>query len=319
MKKPHGIMFHHFHDDMIHIKGQGSISANEFDDLLNYYEKSYQLISAEDYFEKTKKGKLQKKEVCLTFDDALRCQYDIAYPVLKRRNLSAFWFVYSSPLQGNVEKLEVYRHFRCKYFDNVEAFYSEFFGLAVSLENELKCNTEKALKTFEPDNYLKGYSFYTPNDKRFRYLRDKVFGVDKYNFVMDSMLEKYSYNVKENSQLLWMQPQNIKTLHSEGHIIGLHSHTHPTALSSYDYTKQKEEYSINKEILEEITQDTVTSVSYPCNSYNGDTVSIMKELGIKLGFRANIEEGYNSIYELQREDHSNIMRRMLDENNSIYK
>ena len=32
----HGIIFHHFHDNHIHPKGQGTISKNEFVDIINF-------------------------------------------------------------------------------------------------------------------------------------------------------------------------------------------------------------------------------------------------------------------------------------------
>ena len=32
----HGIMFHHFHDNGIHTKGQGSISKDDFYEMINF-------------------------------------------------------------------------------------------------------------------------------------------------------------------------------------------------------------------------------------------------------------------------------------------
>ena len=32
----HGIMFHHFHDDKVHLKGQGSLSKDEFYKMINF-------------------------------------------------------------------------------------------------------------------------------------------------------------------------------------------------------------------------------------------------------------------------------------------
>ena len=32
----HGIMFHHFHDDGIHTKGQGSIDKDDFYKMINF-------------------------------------------------------------------------------------------------------------------------------------------------------------------------------------------------------------------------------------------------------------------------------------------
>ena len=56
----------------------------------------------------------------MTFDDALRCQYDIAVPVIEDLNIKAFFFVYSSIFSEDPDLFEVYRYFRMNYFKNIE-------------------------------------------------------------------------------------------------------------------------------------------------------------------------------------------------------
>ena len=72
-------------------------------------------------------GRLEQQHLCLTFDDALLCQYDIAKPVMDRFGITGFWFVYSSVFQGELEILEIYRYIRCVYFDTIDKFYVGFF------------------------------------------------------------------------------------------------------------------------------------------------------------------------------------------------
>jgi hypothetical protein len=52
------------------------------------------------------------------------------------------------------------------------------------------------------------------------------------------------------------------------------------------------------------------AMSHPCNSYNQATLEILRELGITLGFRANMASGFSSELELPREDHANLVRAM---------
>ncbi|MDW7662641.1 MAG: polysaccharide deacetylase family protein [Bacillota bacterium] len=310
MCKSHGIMFHHFHDNTIHIREQGSISAEELDQMVDFYERDHEFISAQAYVQKTISGSLNRNEVCITFDDSLKCQFDVAYPVLKKRGLTAFWFVYTSPIIGNIEKLEIYRHFRFSKFDDIDDFYADFFITANSMDYELQCDIQHVLDHFDSDTYLKIYPFYTVNDKKYRYLRDQILGSEKFYKVMDTMLKKHAYDIRANSQLLWMSAANIQTLSAEGHVIGLHSHTHPTNMAALSYSEQKKEYSINQEIINSLTGKDAISVSYPCNSYNGDTLTIMQEIGVKVGFKTNMEETEHSPLEICREDHSNIIRKM---------
>ena len=68
----HGIMFHHFHDDYIHKMGQGSISADQFEEIIKYCAlksnkpnyirigKSGEKILTHNSLEKWKFGKIRK-------------------------------------------------------------------------------------------------------------------------------------------------------------------------------------------------------------------------------------------------------------------
>ena len=83
-KTSHGIMFHHFHNKK-HLKGQGSINSLSFERILDYLQKNYNLIGSDEYSEKVFNKKLGINDVCLTFDDALLSQYEIAVPILKKK------------------------------------------------------------------------------------------------------------------------------------------------------------------------------------------------------------------------------------------
>ncbi len=126
------------------------------------------------------------------------------------------------------------------------------------------------------------------------------------------MIREHNYDVAGNSELLWMKRENIKDLCVRGHIVGLHSHTHNTLMASKPREWQMNEYSANKELIEAITGRKVISASYPCNSYNSDTLEIMRSLGIQLAFRANMSKEVieGSKLECPREDHANIVRMM---------
>lgn len=79
-----GVMFHHFHDHF-HKRGQGSISKNEFINIISFLKKKYILNNADVYIEKILKKEITAKDICLTFDDSLKCQMDIALPILKKK------------------------------------------------------------------------------------------------------------------------------------------------------------------------------------------------------------------------------------------
>jgi len=99
-------------------------------------------------------------------------------------------------------------------------------------------------------------------------------------------------------------------------LIGLHTHTHPFQFSSLKYSDQRKEYLTNKKILEKILKTKISSVAYPCGSYNKDTLKILDSIGVQLGFKqimtkdGSMKKINNSKFEIAREDHSKIVKQL---------
>ena len=64
---------------------KGSLSANEFSNMLDWLNKSFNILEAQEYLNKFESSKLLANDICLSFDDALLCQYDIALPILRKK------------------------------------------------------------------------------------------------------------------------------------------------------------------------------------------------------------------------------------------
>jgi|TARA_Y100000310_G_scaffold246378_1_gene251669 hypothetical protein len=75
--------------------------------------------------------------------------------------------------------------------------------------------------------------------------------------------------------------------------------------------------TILSEILE-VNKNEIKYMSHPCGSYNKDTIKILTNLGIELGFKHVMtiepEKGMtkinNSFLEIARQDHSMIIKMM---------
>lgn len=303
--KPYGIMFHHFCDAK-HPKGQGAISGEELEEMLHYVGLD-NILPAEDFQRRLVSNKLKNTDVCITFDDNLKCQYDVAYPVLKKYKITALWFIYTSPFEGINERLEIYRYYRTVTFSSIDDFYDCFFNKLMESEFEIMVN--KGLKDFSPDNYSM-FPFYSYNDRKFRFIRDEILK-EKYFQVMDGIIEKDdNFSIEKIRKDLWMDESCIKQLAAEGHMIGLHSHTHPTQLAETSYKDQKREYISNFETIKRISGKEPISVSYPCNSYNDDTLKVMNSLKISIGFTAIMVSDISNPLTLPRNDHANILKEM---------
>ena len=247
-------------------------------------------------------GELRSDEVCLTFDDNLLCQTDVALPVLEKLGVTAFWFVYTSPLRGVKEKLEIYRYFRSTGFANVEEFYRAFDeAVHESRHREL---VVRELSKFDPATYLASFSFYTLSDRKFRFTRDQILGARQYFEVMDSMVERAGLDLDRVAKRLWNSADKIKYLQDTGHVVGLHSHTHPTEMRKLEREEQAKEYGTNLECLRSFLTGDIFAMSHPCNSYSDTTIEVLRGLGVDFGFRANLDGGYHSSLEHPRIDHA---------------
>jgi peptidoglycan/xylan/chitin deacetylase (PgdA/CDA1 family) len=305
----HSVMFHHFHDNF-HLPSQGSLSALDFDHMISWLSDRYDILNAQDYKSKFLSQSLKNTDICLSFDDALKCQYDIALPVLRKNNISAFFFVYSSAFSDNPDSLEIFRYFRNNKFDSVDEFYNYFFDFLIQNDKDEYLIQQSQYSSL--GNYLSAFPFYTENDKWFRYLRDQYLGNDKYKNVMLEIISDKGVNINEVKKNLWMREDELLKIHEHGHVVGLHSYSHPTQMSKMTVDQQLKEYQQNLTHLSNVLKTSeINSMSHPCGDYNMDTLSLLKRMGIQIGFRSNMGvKEIKSPLEIPREDHANVFKEM---------
>jgi peptidoglycan/xylan/chitin deacetylase (PgdA/CDA1 family) len=169
-----------------------------------------------------------------------------------------------------------------------------------------------ALAEFEPAGYLAAFPFYSDSDRRFRFVRDRVLGPAGYREVMDAMLDAAGLDLDAFCADLWLSAEQVRRLDDQGHVVGLHSHSHPTDLAAMTPQAQRAEYRRNLAVLTDVLGAPPETVSHPCNSYNDQTLAILTELGVSLGFRANMARARepHGPLEWPREDHANVAARM---------
>jgi len=272
------------------------------------------ILSPAEWLRRLDSNRLQPSDICITFDDSLMCQFDVALPILERYKLKAFWFIYSNVFEGQINKLEVYRAFRLKNFKHVDEFYDVF--LEKVFVSEFGEKAKKAISPSDLRRYQKTFPFYSPNDIKFRFIRDRVLQPSDYEYIMDGIIKDRGVKIGALTRNLWMSNENLKYLSDKGHGIGLHSYSHPTRLAGLAYKDQRMEYGKNYEHIESITSRPPLVAAHPVNSYDLNTFRILEKLNIRCGFRSNMFPGEitgkinGHKYEMAREDSANIIRMM---------
>ena len=303
----HGLMFHHFHSE-VHPRGQGSISGDDFRAMIEFSGPG-NILCAQEWFDRAQAGTLQPNHLCLTFDDNLLCQYDVAGPVMKEYGLTAFFFVYTSVLHGERVALEIFRYFRSTY-DSIDSFYRDFF--ATIERSALHSKIEAGMRRYDSATFLSQFPFYTEDDKRLRFIRDDILTQGEYESLMYEVMESRGFQPDEIAAKLWMTSEHLKKLRDDGHIIGLHSYSHPTRMGSLSADEQTREYTANARDITTLLGSPPVAMSHPCNSYSDETPAVLEGLGIELGFRADMEKVRANRFEYPRIDHAIVMSRMSE-------
>lgn len=301
---PTGLMFHHFHG-IGHQKSEGSFSETEFSQALDNVSKIATLLRADVFLDKAVNRKLTETDICCTFDDGLQCQSDIASSVLASKKLSAFFFINTGPQTGQPYVLEIFRIFRNQFFDHKDIFFTEFD----STIEEFMLETFLSAKKIFPENYLSNYPFYSRSDRWFRYLRDEILSPDEYLKTMQLILKAHGTSINDINSKITMNQGAVTELTNQGHIIGLHSHSHPTNITKLTTAEKRSEYSLNSEYLSGYLNTIPNSMSHPNGVYDEDILRILREMEIIIGFRDNMESiGNRSGLEIRRLDSAFLPR-----------
>jgi len=167
----------------------------------------------------------------------------------------------------------------------------------------------------------KKFPYYSIGDIKFRLVRDNFIKKEEYEKTMQILMEQKKFNPKEFYKKLFFDKNDLVNLDNLGHSIGLHSHSHSTSIEKLSYEEQKLEYEKSLFIISKIinkSKKDIKFMSHPCGSYNNDTLKILKDLGIELGFKQIMtiesEKGMqkinNSFLEIARQDHSDIIKKI---------
>lgn len=301
--EPHGLMFHYFHG-VPSCGSQGSLTAHDLEALLDFVGIE-RVIPPDEWCTRADAGSLGHS-VCLTFDDGLRSQYDIAAAVLEEHGLAAFFFVHTSSLESPPTGPELHRYL-CSTYGHVDRFYEDFFQV-VGL-GECAERVSDGLRTFDPKSYLAAFPFYTDADRSFRFVRDDLLAPHEYENVIAQLFARRRIDQESVRRDLWLQREHLQDLERRGHMVGLHSHSHPMSMARLPYEEQLDEYQTNLDVLSEVLGRRPVCMSHPNNSRNSVTFEVLTKLGVRVGFRAEMGSEWTTL-DLPREDCANVLARM---------
>lgn len=284
-------MFHHFYKSTEKELFKGSFTELEFEKLIEYIGLN-NIVSPSQFLNNIQEGSKAKK-CCITFDDGLKSQKDIALPLLKKYNIKAFWFIYTAVFEKNTSDNEVYKYLINKYYSSYDLFVLE-------LKKKLYDTYPNKNYIFDDvhDNHIK---FFTLAEREHRFIRDKFLNNYEYNILIKKIFSK-KYDLSRIKKELFLNKEDLNYLIDNGHCIGLHSHSHPMNITKLNYKEQLLEYSKCQKELKLLTNYQSKCMSHPNNYYNNNTLKVLKELGVQFGFHSQNFGKMNSHLEIPRID-----------------
>lgn len=217
----------------------------------------------------------RRKCAMITFDDGYRDNYQLAYPVLKKYNVPAIFFI---PTQ-RVDTRQLGWWDIISYLikkSNKDAV--NYKGQRIQIANSKK----EAIRTFQ--NTMKLEKHHETKDLL--------------HALADECQVAFPTAAEQDRELMsWPE---IKEVSDNNISIGSHSHTH-RVLATLTDTDQKQEMLKSKKILSDRISKEVHTISYPVGHYahfNNVTMKTADECGYKLGFSFNT--GINSWRDIDR-------------------
>lgn len=250
-----------------------------FEKQLIWIKRYFNPISLAEGVELQKRGCLPKRSVVITVDDGYEDIYNVIFPLLKKHELTATFFISTSGVNKG------------SLWDDI--IISAVLGVDITTEKLSFVNNTYHISTYNQRlECIKSIISIT----KYKALEDRE------KLIQQLLIETGKTSAKHD----FLSEQQIKLLHKEGMGIGAHTVNHPILTCESDLTA-KEEMLQSKVILENIIGQQVDYLAYPNGKKGIDFTytheKFAKECGFKGAFSTDlgginiVEEG---LYSLKR-------------------
>lgn len=235
--------------------GTFSCTTAEFDWQVDYLKRHFEMLDLNQALEIVhRKAVPARPSVLLTFDDGYRDNYDEAFPVLRKHNASATFFLVTSFVGTGVLPWWDVIAFVVKHskHNTITLSYPHPVTFDLSLENRSRA-VVSVLNLFKSAAVRNG---------------------DKFIAELQRACDAGVPGNAERCFLSWDEAREMKT---QGMCFGSHTHNHHI-LGKLPYEKQLEEVAISRDILQREFQAPIDTLAYPrgkSGSFTGDTVKAL--------------------------------------------
>lgn len=303
------VTYHYIGDEQKYKAGIYPVSAERFSDQLNKLGDIFNFVSEKDLLSALSgQMALPEKSCLITFDDGLRSQFELAVPILEKKNIPAVFYINTMPLSVGractVHKI----HFLLTIldpeiiFEKILFHYKEFTKEVLDVEDVFK-------KTINNNPF--------DNDKirKLKYILNSYLESDLSKQIVDAIFKIYVSDENSFCRELYMSKHQLITLKNNNlFTLGLHTAAHvDVATASKDYIEEDllENYKYFKK---ELLLNEINGLSYPYGIINKISVEekvypIAKSLSIKYAVTMNkgVNQDFNDHFLLKRFDTNDVV------------
>jgi len=264
---------------------QLAVSPNNFETQIKELKKNFNVLPLSDLVEQFSIGKIEPNSVYITFDDAYRDNYLNAKPMLEKYNCPATFFI---PTHF-VGKQQLF------WWDELEIIFLH----SITLPTNLTLTIDENSYTFHfgdeqltEEVRLKQQSWIWPNPtlanrcKIYLELYEllKPLAYSELFEIMDFVRKWADFTPSYWSENYPMNNEELENLaNNELFSLGIHTMTHP-ALACHSAEIQSSEIAGSKDYLIGKGYPQINAIAYPYGNYNNETLSIVAQNSIPLGF-----------------------------------
>lgn len=241
-----------------------TITPDAFERQLAFLTRHYTIVPLQDIVDRLRRGLAPyNKAIAITFDDGFRDNYTRAFPLLRRYQAPATFYLTTGCI------------------DNRQLFWVTHLRYMITLTRTLQLQT-----TVEPFSF----DFMLPHgrEEAFRTLvvRMKNIPTPKRLDLLAELKEKLAVD-DTPLRTLMMSWQEVRDMHSQGMSFGAHTVTHPN-LPNTSLDEAEQEIRESKETIETYLHAPVLDFSYPNGRGSSHLTDQIKEIVRHTGFHSAV-------------------------------
>jgi len=233
--------------------GIHGLTAEEFLSQILWLRDHFQLIGLPELVAAVNGMKLPSKACILTFDDGLRCHYDVVMPLMEKYEFLAVFFIASMPLE-NKRATNVHKN----QFVRANVPIEKIYNLALREAHQLGLE----LDTITKEQVRRHYRYDRLDIARIKYLLNYLLPEKTSRRIIDHFFYRLVHDETAFCNEWYISEKQIRDLHQRFGCIGSHAHSHEPLAVLEDIDADME-ITTSKCYLETVTGLHVNALSYP--------------------------------------------------------